>query len=113
MEALGRGQRTCSVMRDGCTGPRVRAFRGGHASVRVGACAAGGGDKGVREVSAWDGALSGAGEIVNLVIMYVRLNQIVVDCRDPRSLVRFWAALLGGEPVDRARGWSHVELPGV
>nr|WP_202511717.1 VOC family protein [Streptomyces sp. SID3343] len=37
---------------------------------------------------------------------------MVVDCRDPRSLVRFWAALLGGEPVDRARGWSHVEAPG-
>ncbi|NUW43068.1 VOC family protein [Nonomuraea rhodomycinica] len=43
--------------------------------------------------------------------MRVRLNQIVVDCRDPRSLVRFWAALLGGDPVDRARGWSHVEPP--
>ncbi|WP_326821200.1 VOC family protein [Streptosporangium sp. NBC_01756] len=44
--------------------------------------------------------------------MSARLNQIVVDCRDPRSLVRFWAALLGGDPVDRARGWSHVEPPG-
>ncbi|MET8001755.1 VOC family protein [Nonomuraea glycinis] len=45
--------------------------------------------------------------------MRARLGQIVVDCRDPRSLVRFWAALLGGDPVDRARGWSHVEAPGV
>ncbi|MFC7584307.1 VOC family protein [Nonomuraea antimicrobica] len=44
--------------------------------------------------------------------MHARLNQIVVDCRDPRGLVRFWAALLGGDPVDRARGWSHVEPPG-
>ncbi|MGW0807995.1 VOC family protein [Nonomuraea sp. NPDC002799] len=44
--------------------------------------------------------------------MRVRLNQIVVDCRDPQRLVRFWAALLGGDPVDRARGWSHVEPPG-
>jgi hypothetical protein len=44
--------------------------------------------------------------------MRARLNQIVVDCRNPRSLVRFWAALLGGDPVDRARGWSHVEPPG-
>lgn len=40
------------------------------------------------------------------------LSQIVVDCRDPRRLVRFWAALLGGDPVDRDRGWSHVEPPG-
>ncbi|MFJ7206921.1 VOC family protein [Streptomyces sp. NPDC098789] len=40
------------------------------------------------------------------------LYQIVVDCLDPKALVRFWARLLGGEPVDRARGWSHVDLPG-
>jgi predicted enzyme related to lactoylglutathione lyase len=40
------------------------------------------------------------------------VKQVVVDCRDPRSLVRFWATLLGGEPVDRARGWSHVEAAG-
>ncbi|MFC4116413.1 VOC family protein [Nonomuraea zeae] len=44
--------------------------------------------------------------------MRMRLNQIVVDCRDPHTLVRFWAALLGGDPVDRALGWSHVEPPG-
>ena len=42
-----------------------------------------------------------------------RLVQIVIDARDPAALVRFWAALLGGDPVDRALGWSHVELPGV
>jgi Glyoxalase-like domain len=47
-----------------------------------------------------------------LAVMSARLSQIVVDCRSPRSLVRFWAGLLGGEPVDRARGWSHVEPPG-
>ncbi|MDL5198943.1 VOC family protein [Streptomyces sp. ALI-76-A] len=44
--------------------------------------------------------------------MRARLHQIVVDCREPKTLVRFWAQLLGGDPVDRARGWSHVELPG-
>jgi len=42
----------------------------------------------------------------------MRLQQIVVDCRDPARLVRFWAGLLGGEPVDRAFGWSHVEPHG-
>jgi hypothetical protein len=41
-----------------------------------------------------------------------RLNQIVVDSTDPAALVRFWAALIGGEPVDRARGWSHLDAPG-
>jgi predicted enzyme related to lactoylglutathione lyase len=44
--------------------------------------------------------------------MRARLDQIVVDSREPRSLVRFWAQLFGGEPVDRARGWSHVVPPG-
>jgi GNAT superfamily N-acetyltransferase len=40
------------------------------------------------------------------------LDQVVVDCRSPRTLVRFWASLLGGEPVDRAHSWSHVQPPG-
>jgi catechol 2,3-dioxygenase-like lactoylglutathione lyase family enzyme len=42
----------------------------------------------------------------------VRLQQIVIDSREPSRLVRFWAALLGGEPVDRADGWAYVEPPG-
>ncbi|MCO1655042.1 VOC family protein [Pseudonocardia humida] len=44
--------------------------------------------------------------------MRTRLSQIVVDSTDPAALVRFWAALLGGEAVDRARGWSHLDAPG-
>ncbi|MEV6684209.1 VOC family protein [Streptomyces sp. NPDC051578] len=40
------------------------------------------------------------------------VQQIVVDCHEPKELVRFWARLLGGEPVHRGRGWSHVELSG-
>ncbi len=44
--------------------------------------------------------------------MRVGLDQIVVDCREPRTLVRFWAGLLGGLPVDRPSGWSHVQPPG-
>ena len=42
----------------------------------------------------------------------MRLGQIVVDCGDPSRLARFWAELLGGEPVNRAHGWAHVEPPG-
>lgn len=42
----------------------------------------------------------------------MRLDQIVVDCLDPARLVRFWAALLGGEPVERELGWAHVSPPG-
>ncbi|NUT91386.1 MAG: VOC family protein [Saccharothrix sp.] len=42
----------------------------------------------------------------------MRLDQIVVDCREPARLVRFWAGLLGGDVVERALGWAHVEPPG-
>lgn len=41
-----------------------------------------------------------------------RLDEVVVDCADPPALARFWAALLGGEPVDRDPGWSYVDPPG-
>lgn len=44
--------------------------------------------------------------------MRAHLHQIVVDCREPKALARFWARVLGGDPVDRARDWSHVDLPG-
>jgi hypothetical protein len=40
------------------------------------------------------------------------MNHIVVDALDPARLARFWAGLLGGEPVARAMGWSHVDPPG-
>jgi hypothetical protein len=43
--------------------------------------------------------------------MLLALDQLVIDSREPAVLVRFWAALLGGTPVDRALGWSHVEPP--
>lgn len=39
------------------------------------------------------------------------LSEIVVDCHDPARLVRFWAGLLGGEPVDRSPEWSYVDPP--
>jgi predicted PurR-regulated permease PerM len=42
----------------------------------------------------------------------IGLDQLVIDAVSPGRLVRFWAALLGGEPVDRSHGWSHVEPPG-
>ncbi|CAL9609340.1 hypothetical protein SUDANB95_05561 [Actinosynnema sp. ALI-1.44] len=42
----------------------------------------------------------------------MRLDQVVIDCLEPARLVRFWAGLLGGEPVLRERGWAHVEPPG-
>ncbi|KUH39514.1 MULTISPECIES: VOC family protein [Streptomyces] len=44
--------------------------------------------------------------------MRVTVNEIVFDCADPAAQVRFWAGLLGGEPVDRAADWSYVDPPG-
>ena len=43
--------------------------------------------------------------------MHVRLDQIVIDARDAARLARFWAALLGGDAVDRDHGWSEVRAP--
>ncbi|MFF3397384.1 VOC family protein [Streptomyces sp. NPDC002659] len=44
--------------------------------------------------------------------MRARIEEIVFDCHDPARLVRFWAALLGGDPVDRSEGWSYIDPPG-
>ncbi|MET7617174.1 VOC family protein [Streptomyces sp. NPDC005408] len=44
--------------------------------------------------------------------MRARIEEIVFDCHDPAGLVRFWAALLGGDPVDRSDDWSYIDPPG-
>ncbi|WP_406264679.1 VOC family protein [Streptomyces sp. NBC_00191] len=44
--------------------------------------------------------------------MQARIEEIVFDCHDPARLVRFWAALLGGDPVDRSEDWSYIDPPG-
>lgn len=43
--------------------------------------------------------------------MRAKLNELVVDCADPRRLVRFWSKVLGGEAVDREPDWSYVDPP--
>ncbi|MCW2865463.1 MAG: glyoxalase [Actinoallomurus sp.] len=43
--------------------------------------------------------------------MRAKLNEVVVDCADPPRLVRFWAGIVGGEPVDREPDWSYVDPP--
>ncbi|MEU3398645.1 VOC family protein [Streptomyces filamentosus] len=44
--------------------------------------------------------------------MRARVQELVLDCGDPAALVRFWAELLGGDPVDRSADWSYVDPPG-
>ncbi|MEK9518140.1 VOC family protein [Streptomyces sp. NPDC087908] len=43
--------------------------------------------------------------------MRAHVQEIVFDCADPAALVRFWAGLLGGSPVDRSDDWSYVDPP--
>ncbi|MFJ6580980.1 VOC family protein [Streptomyces sp. NPDC091368] len=43
--------------------------------------------------------------------MRAHVQEIVFDCAAPAALVRFWAGLLGGEPVDRSDDWSYVDPP--
>lgn len=45
--------------------------------------------------------------------MRITLDQIVVDCPHPAAAAEFWAALLGGDPVERDLGWAHVTTPGL
>jgi predicted enzyme related to lactoylglutathione lyase len=35
--------------------------------------------------------------------------ELVIDCRDPAALARFYAALIGGRVVDRGAEWSALE----
>ncbi|MFE3071502.1 VOC family protein [Streptomyces sp. NPDC059247] len=43
--------------------------------------------------------------------MRAHVQEIVFDCAGPAALVRFWAGLLGGVPVDRGDAWSYVDPP--
>jgi hypothetical protein len=39
------------------------------------------------------------------------IREIVLDSPDPLGLARFWAGLLGGEPVEWYPGWITLEPP--
>ncbi|PPK94132.1 glyoxalase/bleomycin resistance protein/dioxygenase superfamily protein [Kineococcus xinjiangensis] len=40
------------------------------------------------------------------------VDEVVVDCADPRALAVFWAGVLGGEPTGRDGAWWYVDPPG-
>jgi predicted enzyme related to lactoylglutathione lyase len=40
-----------------------------------------------------------------------RIEAVVVDCRDPATLARFWATMLGVEPLVRDATWANVPEP--
>ena len=39
------------------------------------------------------------------------IREIVLDSSDPLGLARFWAGLLGGDPVEWYPGWITLEPP--
>jgi len=39
------------------------------------------------------------------------IREVVLDSPDPESLARFWAVLVGGEPVTWYDGWITLEPP--
>jgi hypothetical protein len=39
------------------------------------------------------------------------IREVVLDSPDPETLARFWAALVGGEPVAWYDGWWTLEPP--
>ena len=41
------------------------------------------------------------------------LDEIVIDCAEPRTLVRFWAAVFGVEPVHSGDRWAYIDVPGA
>ncbi len=44
--------------------------------------------------------------------MIGHIDEVVVDCREPFALARFWAEVLGGEARQRDEAWSYVDPPG-
>ncbi len=40
-----------------------------------------------------------------------RIREIVLNTHDPWGLARFWAGLVGGEPVEWYPGWVTLEPP--
>ena len=40
------------------------------------------------------------------------VDEIVIDCADPRLLATSWAQVLGGEPTRRDDAWWYVRPPG-
>jgi len=44
--------------------------------------------------------------------MIGRIDEVVVDCANPRVLAQFWSAVLGGAPCARDDSWHYVDPPG-
>jgi predicted enzyme related to lactoylglutathione lyase len=43
--------------------------------------------------------------------MIGHIQELVIDCAEPIRLARFWATVLGGDPVEREPAWAYVDPP--
>jgi len=44
--------------------------------------------------------------------MIGRIDEVVVDCANPKVLAQFWSGVLGGAPCARDESWHYVDPPG-
>ena len=44
--------------------------------------------------------------------MIGRIDEVVIDCTEPRLLAEFWAQVLGGDARERDAAWWYVDPPG-
>ena len=51
-------------------------------------------------------------EEARIVIVLGSVDEVVVDCREPRQLAEFWAAVLGGEVGERDPDSCYISPPG-
>lgn len=40
------------------------------------------------------------------------VDEVVIDCHEPRALARFWSAVLGGDVGERDADWCYIFPPG-
>jgi predicted enzyme related to lactoylglutathione lyase len=40
-----------------------------------------------------------------------RIDEVVIDCTNPKALAKFWAQVLGGEPIERDEAWWYILPP--
>ena len=49
---------------------------------------------------------------MSIADMIGRIDEVVVDCANPRVLAQFWPTVLGGTPCARDEFWYCVDPPG-
>jgi predicted enzyme related to lactoylglutathione lyase len=40
-----------------------------------------------------------------------RIDEVVIDCSQPKALAAFWSAVLGGQMQERDQTWCYIDPP--